>query len=47
MINVGPCGIQPGMSGLEVSGLLCSPDTTFVYQQSQKRCPIGFYVTIT
>jgi len=47
VINVGPCGIQPGMKGMEVSGLLCSPDTTFVYQQSEKKCPIGFFVTIT
>ncbi|KAE9379709.1 hypothetical protein N431DRAFT_398157 [Stipitochalara longipes BDJ] len=47
VINVGPCGIQPGMTGMEASGLLCSPDTTFVYQQSEEKCPIGFFVTIT
>jgi Ubiquitin 3 binding protein But2 C-terminal domain len=48
VINVGPCGIQSGMPGLEVSEVLCSSDTTFVYQQSrQAKCPIGFYVTIT
>ncbi|PMD34451.1 hypothetical protein L207DRAFT_547606 [Hyaloscypha variabilis F] len=47
VINVGPCGIQPGMEGMEVIGLLCSNDTTFVYQQSERKCPIGFFVTIT
>ncbi|KAN0114441.1 hypothetical protein V8E51_003985 [Hyaloscypha variabilis] len=47
VINVGPCGIQPGMEGMEVSGLLCSNDTTFVYQPSERKCPIGFFVTIT
>jgi hypothetical protein len=31
IINVGPCDIQPGTAGLEVSGMLCSSDTTFVY----------------
>jgi hypothetical protein len=47
IINVGGCGIQTGMSGLEVSGMLCSSDTTFEYSQSEECCPIGFYVTIS
>lgn len=46
-INVGSCGIQTGMSGLEVSGMLCSNDTTFAYLQSSETCPIGFYVAIS
>jgi hypothetical protein len=47
VINVGPCGIEPSMAGMEVSGMLCSPDTTFVYQQRDDRCPIVLFVTIT
>ena len=47
VINVGGCAIQTGMSGLEVSGMLCSDDTTFGYLQSDHECPIGFYVTIS
>ncbi|KIM98430.1 hypothetical protein OIDMADRAFT_181812 [Oidiodendron maius Zn] len=46
-INVGGCGIQTGMTGLEVSGMLCSPDSTFTYLQSSETCPIGFYVAIS
>ncbi|KAF8848477.1 hypothetical protein BDZ45DRAFT_681204 [Acephala macrosclerotiorum] len=47
-INVGGCAIQEGQSGLEVSGLLCSPDTTFAFEQSSDNgCPIGFYVEIS
>ncbi|OCL12878.1 hypothetical protein AOQ84DRAFT_134953 [Glonium stellatum] len=46
-INVGPCGIQPGASSLEVSGKLCSNDTTFSYYQNDNKCPIGFFVTIS
>jgi hypothetical protein len=47
-INVGGCGIQPGMSGLGVSGMLCSTDTTFLFlQTTQLGCPFGFYVSIT
>jgi hypothetical protein len=46
-INVGSCGIQPGMSSMEVSGKLCSNDTTFSYYQNDNECPIGFFVTIS
>jgi hypothetical protein len=46
-INVGGCAIETGMAGLEVSGMLCSPDTTFAYLQSSQKCPIGFYVAIS
>jgi hypothetical protein len=47
IINVGSCGIQDGMDGLEVSGMLCSNDTTFSYLQSAESCPIGFFVAIS
>ena len=47
IINVGGCAIETGMTGLEVSGMLCSNDTTFAYLQSEKSCPIGFYVAIS
>jgi hypothetical protein len=47
IINVGGCAIQTGMSGLEVSGMLCSNDTNFSYLQSEQECPIGFYVAIS
>lgn len=46
-INVGSCGIQPGVNSLEVSGKLCSNDTTFIYYQNDNECPIGFFVTIS
>ncbi|KAL5327237.1 hypothetical protein ACEPPN_004929 [Leptodophora sp. 'Broadleaf-Isolate-01'] len=46
-INVKGCAIETGMARLEVSGLLCSPDTTFTFLQSDKKCPIGFFVAIT
>jgi Ubiquitin 3 binding protein But2 C-terminal domain len=46
-INVGDCGIQTGMTSLEVSGALCSTDTYFSYLQSSAQCPIGFYVAIS
>lgn len=47
VINVGGCAIETGMAGLEVSGMLCSTDTIFSYLQSEKNCPIGFYVAIS
>jgi hypothetical protein len=47
IIHPGSCAITTGMSGLEVSGMLCSSDTTFAYLQSSQKCPIGFYVTIS
>lgn len=47
MINVGGCAIEEGMKGLEVSGMLCSTDTTFTYLQSAQTCPIGFFVAIS
>lgn len=46
-INVGGCAIEMGMAGLEVSGLLCSTDTTFIFSQSDKKCPMGFFVAIS
>jgi hypothetical protein len=47
IIKVTQCGIPGMMSSLEVSGMLCSDDSTFVYSQSSHTCPIGFYVTIS
>jgi hypothetical protein len=35
------------MTGLEVSGMLCSTDSTFDFLQSEEGCPIGFYVAIS
>ena len=47
-INVGPCSIPQGQASMEVSGALCSPDTSFTYlQTADLLCPIGFYVVIT
>ncbi|KAG4431331.1 hypothetical protein IFR05_013179 [Cadophora sp. M221] len=46
-INVGGCAIETGMAGLEVSGMLCSTDTTFTFLQSDKKCPLGFFVAIS
>ncbi|PMD16232.1 hypothetical protein NA56DRAFT_649606 [Hyaloscypha hepaticicola] len=48
-VNVGPCGVQAPNS-LEVSGMLCSDDTTFEYLQTkgdELGCPIGFFVGIS
>jgi hypothetical protein len=48
-VNVGPCGVEPPNS-LEVSGMLCSDDTTLLYLQTQGDelgCPIGFFVGIS
>ena len=48
VINAGPCFIPPGVSSMEVSGKLCSPDTSFSYlQNANNGCPIGFYVIIS
>jgi hypothetical protein len=48
VINVGGCAVEEGMTaGLEVSGALCSSDTTFWFQESQAQCPIGFFVAIS
>jgi hypothetical protein len=47
VINDGSCGIQAGMDSLEVSGMLCSTDTTLSYSQSWEACPIGFFVAIS
>jgi hypothetical protein len=47
VINSAPCGIPPGIGKVTVSGSLCSKDTTFTYKQSDKLCPLGFYVVLT
>jgi len=47
-INVGPCSIPACQTSMEVSGMLCSSDTTFDYlQTAHLGCPIGFYVVIS
>ena len=47
IVNSAPCGIPPGIGPVTVSGSLCSKDTTFMYKQSNKICPLGFYVVLT
>lgn len=47
IVNSAPCGIPPGIGPVTVSGSLCSNDTTFIFRQSQKTCPVGFYVVLT
>lgn len=47
VVNSAPCGIPPGIGPVTVSGSLCSKDTTFFFRQSQKSCPVGFYVVLT
>lgn len=47
IVNSAPCGIPPGIGPVTVSGSLCSKDTTFIFRQSQKTCPVGFYVVLT
>ncbi|KAF1925503.1 uncharacterized protein M421DRAFT_423597 [Didymella exigua CBS 183.55] len=47
IVNSAPCGIPPGIGPVTVSGSLCSKDTTFLFKQSQKACPVGFYVVLT
>jgi hypothetical protein len=47
IVNSAPCGIPPGIGPVTVSGSLCSKDTTFLFKQSNKTCPLGFYVVLT
>jgi len=47
IINRGPCGIEPGSKGMTVSGMLCSKDTTLLFQQTDAKCPLGFFVEIS
>lgn len=48
IINSAPCGIPPEIPGsVTVSGSLCSKDTTFIFKQSDRFCPLGFYVILT
>ncbi|KAJ4989784.1 gpi anchored cell wall protein [Stagonosporopsis vannaccii] len=47
IVNSAPCGIPPGIGPVTVSGSLCSKDTTFLFKQSRKVCPLGFYVVLT
>lgn len=47
VINSAPCGFPPGLKEpVLVSGMLCSPDTTFEFFQSDKKCPLGFFVEL-
>ncbi|KAI3540402.1 hypothetical protein CSPX01_08314 [Colletotrichum filicis] len=48
IVNSAPCGIPAEVPGsVTVSGSLCSPDTTFMFQQSKDGCPVGFFVVLT
>jgi hypothetical protein len=47
IVNSSPCGIPPGIGPVTVSGSLCSKDTTLLFKQSNKICPLGFYVVLT
>lgn len=47
VVNAAPCGIPPGIGPVTVSGSLCSKDTTFLFRQSSRVCPVGFYVVLT
>ncbi|PSN68061.1 hypothetical protein BS50DRAFT_356509 [Corynespora cassiicola Philippines] len=47
IINSGPCQIPPEAGVVTVSGSLCSKDTTLIFKQSDKKCPLGFYVILT
>ncbi|TDZ67518.1 hypothetical protein CTRI78_v002901 [Colletotrichum trifolii] len=48
IINSAPCGIPAEIPGtVTVSGSLCSPDTYFIFNQSNDKCPLGFYVILT
>ncbi|KAF2712987.1 hypothetical protein K504DRAFT_461579 [Pleomassaria siparia CBS 279.74] len=48
IVNSAPCGIPSDVPGcVTVSGSLCSKDTTFLFEQSDKFCPLGFYVVFT
>lgn len=47
VVNSAPCGIPPGIGPVTVGGSLCSKGTTFLFRQSNKTCPLGFYVVLT
>lgn len=49
IINSAPCGIPANIPApiVKVSGSLCSKDTTLIFKQSNKICPLGFYVILT
>ncbi|KXH47592.1 hypothetical protein CNYM01_09443 [Colletotrichum nymphaeae SA-01] len=48
IVNSAPCGIPAEVPGsVTVSGSLCSPDTTFMFQQSKDGCSVGFFVVLT
>jgi Ubiquitin 3 binding protein But2 C-terminal domain len=42
VINSAPCSVPAGIPPVTVSGMLCSPDTDFIFYQSASTCPIGF-----
>ncbi|KAH8890527.1 hypothetical protein GQ53DRAFT_650338 [Thozetella sp. PMI_491] len=47
VINSAPCGLPPGLKDpVTVSGMLCSPDTFFNFNNSDESCPIGFFVEL-
>ena len=47
VINSAPCLMPPGVESMEVSGKLCSADTSLSYlQDANNGCPIGFYVIL-
>ncbi|KAI9657308.1 MAG: hypothetical protein M1821_002988 [Bathelium mastoideum] len=45
-IYSGSCDVGRGQT-LEVSGMMCSNDTSFQYFQDFNPCPIGIYVTVS
>jgi Ubiquitin 3 binding protein But2 C-terminal domain len=47
IVNSAPCGVPEGIPPVTVSGLLCSPDTSFKFIQSASTCPIGFFVILS
>jgi hypothetical protein len=48
VVNASPCGIPPDVQGtVTVSGSLCSKDSTLLFKQSDKICPLGFFVVLT
>jgi hypothetical protein len=47
VVNSSPCGIPPNIGKVTVSGSLCSKDTTLLFKQSNRTCPLGFYVVLT
>lgn len=47
VVNSAPCGFPAGLTEpVLVSGMLCSPDTTFEFYQSETKCPLGFFVEL-